>query len=74
MTAMKKTNDEIRNEFAHHAPRDNDVVAAHDRVRMLLSDAAVELNEMLPDGRHKEKALDAVEMARLYANTAIALG
>lgn len=63
---------EIRRRYAHHAP-DPDAVRRHERVRQVLADAAVALNEAVPEGRYKALMHTALEQARLWANTGVAV-
>ena len=71
--ARRFTNEQIRNSYDHHPPANELVTKAHERVRGILATAACQLNDVLPEGRHKSLALTAIEESRLWANTAVAL-
>lgn len=64
---------DIRRNYAHHRPANRDVELAHSHVREILADAAVALNKVVPEGRHKSLMHTALEEARLWANTAVAV-
>lgn len=70
---MRYTNDELLVRYQHHAPQNQATVDAHRRAREILCDAAIELNNLLAECPDKDKALDALELARVHSNTAIAL-
>lgn len=62
----------ITNIFGYHPPQDQETVAKHERVRDLCRDAAHELNAILPPCTEKRAAIDALELAMMHANGAIA--
>lgn len=73
MNKPKPTEAQIRRAYAHHRPQNRNVELAHAKVREILGDAAVALNEVMPAGRYHSLALTALEQARTWANTAVAL-
>ena len=62
----------INNDFAHHPPKDEDKVEAHERVRRTLHDAANDLVGLCPESRELSLALTNLEQAMFWANAAIA--
>lgn len=54
---------ELADRFAYHQPKDDATREAHERVRTLCDVLAANLNELLPDGRHKTLAVTALEEA-----------
>jgi hypothetical protein len=64
--------DELANRHAFHPPADSVTVDAHERVRALTGALAAEFNQLLPEGREKERALEHIDYAMMNANAAIA--
>lgn len=64
--------EEITTRFAHHPPTSEARVAAHERVRGLCADLARKLALLLPDSPEADKALDALDLAAMHANAALA--
>lgn len=73
MIDKRFTNEDIRLRYMHHQPHDSRTVDAHRQVRETLAGAAVALNDLLAEGDSKRLALEALEVARLHANTSVAL-
>lgn len=64
--------DDIRNRFAFHPAPDDEKRNAHTAVRTQCLNAALYLNEMLPDGREKSLAITHLEEAMFWGNAALA--
>jgi hypothetical protein len=64
--------DQLAERFRHHPPTVPAVIAAHEVVRELAAAFARALNEALPECDEKAKALDAVDLAAMHANSAVA--
>lgn len=64
--------DDIVNRFRFHAPKSDDISAAHVRISTACMDLSLELNAMIPDGREKSLVLTHLEEAAFWANAAIA--
>jgi hypothetical protein len=58
--------------FEHHPPSGPDVVRAHEQARTLGKSFAKWLLVFLPDCDERDKALDALDLAVMHANAAIA--
>ena len=69
----RTTNEDIRRSYKNHPADSKATVLAHQRVRELLAGVACALNEFVPEGRHKALMLTALEEARLWGNTAVAV-
>lgn len=65
-------NDEIQNRFGYHRAN-ADSAPKHHRVRQEFTAIAVELDELLPDGRDKSLAFTALQEAMHWSNSAIAM-
>lgn len=66
---------DIENRFGFHAPMDAAKQFKHDLVRALFTKWAEHLVKNVPVGSpHTEKALDALELASMYAQKAVAQG
>lgn len=63
--------DEIRRRFTYVAPTD-ETRPKHERVNESTLALALELDELLPDGREKALAITALEEVKMRANQAIA--
>lgn len=64
--------DLVANRFVHHPPKNEDVVSAHVWTRESFMDLALQINATLPDCPEKEKAIDALDLAAMHTNAAIA--
>lgn len=62
----------LRDRFEYHPPSSPAVGEDHAHVRERLLDAAVTLNNLLPEGREKSLAITKLEEAMFWANAAIA--
>lgn len=56
----------------HHPPRTEAVVQAHTRARALIGQVGHDLLDTVPPCPEVEKMLDALELALMHANAAIA--
>lgn len=74
MTVMAKAELHARvdNDTAYHPPSSPEVIAAHQRVRVLVADLGHELIDLCPEGRDLSLALTAAEDVMHWANAAIA--
>lgn len=66
------TSTPIHQRFAHHAPSGPEVVQAHERVRAACLRAAEEFSSIVPVCREFELALEALDLACMHANAAVA--
>jgi hypothetical protein len=64
--------DDVARRFAYHPPRRAGVADLHEHVRDECAGLAQELNRVLPGCPEAWKALDAVDLACMHANAAIA--
>jgi hypothetical protein len=62
----------IQERFAHHPPSTSEVAWAHERVREICLRAAEELVDLVPDCREFELAIEALDLACMHANAAVA--
>lgn len=62
---------DLATRFTYHKP-DEYKAGAHQKVRNLLLEAAVELDELLPEGREKSLVFTQLETTMFWANAAIA--
>jgi len=63
---------DIRHRFSHHPPRNQDDIAAHERVRDAVRQVAEGWNEVLGESREKSLAITHLEEAVMWANAALA--
>lgn len=66
------TSTPIAQRFAYHPPSTAEVVAAHERVRATCLRAAQEFSSLVPACREAELAIEALDLACMHANAAIA--
>lgn len=66
--------EDILDRFAHHPPKDKIIVAAHEQVRGNFSVLAAWVDELLPESPDKGRAIDALHLASMLTNAAIARG
>lgn len=59
--------------FDYHAPPNDTVVKAHERVRAACFSAAIAIVEICPDVHEQSLAITKLEEAMMWANAAIAL-
>lgn len=71
MPRRTATEQEIVDRFAHHPPTDV-TKPQHETVRATFTKLALQLQRILPDGRHKSLALTDLQSSMHWANTAIA--
>jgi hypothetical protein len=64
--------EELDIRFKHHKPRNQDDLAAHERVRQAAHKFAEFINEITPESREQSLAISAIEEASLWANKALA--
>lgn len=62
----------IAQRFAYHPPSSDEVVAVHQEVRGICRTAAELLSALLPICRETELAIEALDLACMHANSAIA--
>lgn len=62
---------DLTTRFNFH-PATEDTGPKHDRVRSICRQLAVELNELLPEGREQSLAITKLEEAMYWSNAAIA--
>lgn len=62
----------LHNRFEYHAPDDPSKVEAHQKVRQILRDAALEIDDLLDDSREKSLAITQLEQAMFWANAGLA--
>ena len=67
---------DIDDRFDYHPPLDADVARAHEMARAHFKELALVVNELVPEGRGREKALavTALEQALFWTNAGIARG
>ena len=65
-------NPALEHRFKHHAPPNEDVIAAHATVRSVLLNAAMCVCELVPDGREQSTLVTKLEEAMFWANAGIA--
>lgn len=63
---------DLTNRFNYHPPSDNTVKDAHATIRQACLDAAVDIDDLCPEGREKSLAITKLEEAMFWANAAIA--
>jgi len=61
-----------RDRFRYHVPGDPSVLRAHETVRAECQRLAVLLDELLPPCAERDHALDAVDLAAMWSNAAVA--
>ena len=64
--------EDLRNRFEYHPPKDDDTVNAHRSIRLMMLEAAEEIDRVCPEGREKSLAITHLETAMFWANAAIA--
>lgn len=74
MTNRFTSNDELIHRAAYHPPKSQDTIEAHERVRELITELTLTLNELLPEGREKSMALTFADQTMWAANAAVARG
>lgn len=63
---------ELTDRFTFHPATTAERREAHEDVRALCRDVALELNELVPDGREKSLAITHLEDVMMWANAGIA--
>lgn len=71
---MDNIPDWILHRYAHHPPKTQDRIEAHEAIRQEFALLAHVLDSMLPPGREKALAHTALQEACMWSNAAIALG
>jgi hypothetical protein len=66
------TNEDLANRFKSHPAKDEDTAKNHELVRTTCYLLAVELNNVVPDGREKALAITNLEEVMFWANAGIA--
>lgn len=62
---------DIHHRFTYHAP-DGEKVQRHENVRRMCRTLALNLNDLLPEGREKSLAITHLEEVSMWANAALA--
>lgn len=62
---------DIQNRFFYHPPTESKKLD-HEHVRRMSTDMALELNDLLPEGREKSLAITHLEEVMFWSNAAIA--
>ena len=65
------TKEEIENRFTYHAPKPGQPEIYQD-IRTLAKELALEIDEVVPEGREKSLAFTKLEEAVMWANAGIA--
>lgn len=63
---------ELSNRFRYHPPTTSERITLHGEVRTLVSELAMHLNELLPEGREKSVVMTKLEETMFWANAAVA--
>jgi hypothetical protein len=63
---------DLENRFAYHTPKDEKTGLTHGDVRAKCLNLAVQLNELVPEGREKSLAITHLEEVMMWANAGIA--
>jgi hypothetical protein len=63
---------DIEHRFGYHMPVSSFTVRRHEDVRKIALNVALLWDEVLPEGREKEIAIEKLEEALMWANAAIA--
>lgn len=63
---------DIERIFSHHPPRGEEVRASHAQVRLECKSVALIFDELLPESPEKTLAIRHLQMAMMFANSAIA--
>jgi len=66
------TDEDIEHRFAFHAATTAEKILAHGSARGLCRSLAMQLNDMLPEGREKSLAITHLEEVMFWSNAAIA--
>lgn len=69
---MRMTIHDIENRFSYHPADTTEKQEAHTAVRHHIGEAALVLDDLLPDGREKSLAVTKLEEAMFWANAALA--
>jgi hypothetical protein len=62
---------DLENRFKYHAP-DSDRAAFHEQVRGVCYNAALALDQLIPDGREKSLVITKLEEVMFWSNAALA--
>ena len=65
------TKEEIECNFTYHAPKDGQL-EIYQNIRTLAKELALEIDEVVPEGREKSLAITKLEEAVFWANAGIA--
>ena len=63
---------DLTNRFAYHPPKDEETKQQHELVRQLCLTLALQLNEIVPDGREKAYAMTELELVMWWSNAGVA--
>lgn len=64
--------EDIQRRFSFHPADTDEKKHAHELIRSIHMDAALQLNSLLPEGREKSLVLTNLEQSMFWANAAIA--
>jgi hypothetical protein len=67
------TNEELKSWFGFHPAASQELRDMHQQSRLMFAGLALELNAVLPEGREKVQCLEALRMASMFSNAAIAM-
>lgn len=65
-------NNDLINRFRFHPANTTEKAGQHQKIRNRCADLAVELNQLLPEGREKSLAITHLEEVMFWSNAAIA--
>jgi hypothetical protein len=63
---------DLRNKFSYHPPKDAETVAAYEKLRSAALAFALNIDELVPDGREKALAITNLQQSVMWANAGIA--
>ena len=73
MLSPKRFEHRLLDNFTYHPPSSDDIVGAHERVRLAVSVAALTICRTVPDSAEATLAYRSLQQAMHWANTAIAV-
>lgn len=63
---------DLTHRFTYHPPVSSERAATHERIRRMGLAMAIELDDLIPDGREKALAMTHLEETVMWANAALA--
>ena len=64
--------EDLQNRFNFHPAKDEDTQLRHGAIRAMCLNLAVNINQVVPDGREKSLAITKLEEVMMWANAGIA--